>query len=299
MGRIADGSVGSARREFEPATAVDRPAERPAAPRTEDLMRRASPAALAGAILIGVATMTACAAAKSVPVPKPAPQAKNGTSAAAEPPRPPMALSVQPLPDPMPPTAKPLDQVAGPGGNIAFDTKQRSVIEKASGYLTGIQTLVGDFVQVAPNGSRSEGKFFLQKPGKVRFEYDPPSPLELISNGQTVAVRDRKLATQEVLPLSQTPLRFLLAERIDLLKETNVVGAYTDDLFVTVVIEERQTIGGTNRLMLMFGAQDFQLRQWTVTDAQGFDTTVAVYNLDKTKKIDQELFKINFERVLQ
>ena len=96
-------------------------------------------------------------------------------------------------------------------------------------------------------------------------------------------VRDRKLATQDLYPLSQTPLRFLLADRIDLLRDTNLIGVYADDVFVTVVIEERQIIGGTHRLMLMFGAQDYQLRQWTVTDPQGYDTTVAVYNLDTTR----------------
>ena len=262
-------------------------------------MRRATPAAIAGAILLGMAAMTACAAAQSVPVPKPAPQSKAGSPSATEAPRPPLALSVPPLPTPMVPTTKPQDSVAGPGGNIAFDLKQRSMIERINAYLTTIQTLSGDFVQVAPNGNRTEGKFYLQKPGRVRFEYDPPSALELIADGQTVAVRDRKLATQEVIPLSQTPLRFLLADHIDLLKDTNTVGVYADDTFVTVVIEERQTFGGTNRLMLMFGAQDYQLRQWTVTDQQGYDTTVALYNLDKTKKLDPDLFKINFERILQ
>ena len=96
-------------------------------------------------------------------------------------------------------------------------------------------------------------------------------------------VRDRKLATQDLYPLSQTPLRFLLADRIDLMRDTNLIGVYADDVFVTVVIEERQIIAGTHRLMLMFGAQDYQLRQWTVTDPQGYDTTVAVYNLDTTQ----------------
>ena len=65
-----------------------------------------------------------------------------------------------------------------------------------------------------------------------------------------------------------------------------------DDTFVTVVIEETQTLVGTSRLMMMVGAKDFQLRQWTVTDPQGFDTTVAVYNLDTTKKPDPDLFTI-------
>ena len=90
-----------------------------------------------------------------------------------------------------------------------------------------------------------------------------------------------------------------MADRIDLLKDTNVVGAHADDTFVTIVVEERQTFAGTHRLMLMFGAQDYQLRQWTVTDAQGYDTSVAVYNLDKSKKLDPSLFKINYERMLQ
>ena len=71
-----------------------------------------------------------------------------------------------------------------------------------------------------------------------------------------MVVRDRKLATQDLYPLSQTPLRFLLADRIDLMRDTNLVGVYADDVFVTVVIEERQIIAGTHRLMLMFGAQD-------------------------------------------
>ena len=99
-----------------------------------------------------------------------------------------------------------------------------------------------------------------------------------------MVVRDRKLATQDLYPLSQTPLRFLLADRIDLLRDTNVVSVTADDVFVTVVIEEKQALIGTSRLMLMFGAKDCQLKQWTVTDPQGYDTTVAVYNLDS----DQE-----------
>ena len=130
-------------------------------------------------------------------------------------------------------------------------------------------SLHGNFVQVGPDGSKSEGEFYLQKPGKVRFDYNPPSPIELIADGSSVVVRDRKLATQDLYPLSQTPLRFLLADRIDLMRDTNLIGVYADDVFVTVVIEERQILAGTHRLMLMFGAQDYQLKQWTVTDPQG------------------------------
>jgi outer membrane lipoprotein-sorting protein len=114
-----------------------------------------------------------------------------------------------------------------------------------------------------------------------------------------VVVRDRKLATQDLYPLSQTPLRFLLSERIDLLRDTNVVAIRADDVFVTITIEERQPVLGTSRLMMMLSAKDYQLKQWTVTDPQGYDTTVAVSNLDTSKRPDPGMFKIDYTRYAQ
>ena len=165
-----------------------------------------------------------------------------------------------------------------------FDANQKAQAARVSAYLSSLQTLVGNFVQVGPDGSKTKGDFYIQKPGKVRFEYDAPSPIAIIADGSSLAVRDRKLATQDIYPLSQTPLRFLLSDRIDLLKDTNVVSVTADDVFISVTIEEKQALIGTSRLMLMVGAKDGQLKQWTVTDPQGYDTTVAVYNLDTSKK---------------
>jgi outer membrane lipoprotein-sorting protein len=183
---------------------------------------------------------------------------------------------------------------AAPQDSTDSEARQRALVERINGSLSNIQTLVGDFVQVGPDGARTEGQFFIQKPGKVRFEYKPPSRVDVIADGQSVVVRDRKLATQDLYPLSQTPLRYLLSDRIDLGRDTNLVSVAVDDVFVTLVIEEKQFVG-TNRLVLMFGAKDLQLRQWTVTDPQGYDTTVAVYNLDTKKKPDPDLFKINYD----
>ncbi|WP_300185297.1 outer membrane lipoprotein carrier protein LolA [Bradyrhizobium sp.] len=177
-----------------------------------------------------------------------------------------------------------------------FDSKQKAEAARVSAYLSSLQTLVGNFVQVGPDGSKTMGDFYIQKPGKVRFEYDPPTPIDIIGDGSSLAVRDRNLATQDIYPLSQTPLRFLLSDRIDLMKDTNVVSITADDLYISVTIEEKQALVGTSRLMLMLGAKDGQLKQWTVTDPQGYDTTVAVYNLDTTKKVDPSLFKIDFTR---
>jgi outer membrane lipoprotein-sorting protein len=185
---------------------------------------------------------------------------------------------------------------SAPESPSPFDAKQRALLDRVSAYLSSVQTMVGKFVQVGPDGGRTEGTFYIQKPGRVRFAYNPPSPIDIISDGSSVVVRDRKLATQDLYPLSQTPLRYLLAERIDLLRDTDVVSVSSDDSFATVVIEQKQLFVGTDRLMIMFDAKDLTLKQWTVTDPQGFDTTVAVYNLDSTKKPDPNLFVINYQR---
>jgi outer membrane lipoprotein-sorting protein len=231
---------------------------------------------------------------QTVPIPKPAPKARGGVQmSASDGQKAPLTTgaTAAPAPDPVIP-----DPRRNLPANIfsTFDANQKAQAAKVSSYLSSLQTLVGNFVQVGPDGSKTKGDFYIQKPGKVRFEYDAPSPIAIIADGSSVAVRDRKLATQDIYPLSQTPLRFLLSDRIDLLKDTNVVSVTADDLFISVTIEEKQALIGTSRLMLMIGTKDGQLKQWTVTDPQGYDTTVAVYNLDSSKKVDPGLFKIDF-----
>jgi outer membrane lipoprotein-sorting protein len=255
-------------------------------------------AALIAASFAGVAALTVAtsSSAQTVPIPKPAPKARGGVQmSASDSQKAPMttgATSAQP-PDPVIP-----DPRRNVPSNIfaSFDANQKAQAAKVSAYLSSLQTLVGNFVQVGPDGSKTKGDFYIQKPGKVRFEYDDPSPIAIIADGSSVAVRDRRLATQDIYPLSQTPLRYLLSDRIDLLKDTNVVSVTADDLFISVTIEEKQALIGTSRLMLMIGAKDGQLKQWTVTDPQGYDTTVAVYNLDTSKKLDPGLFKIDFTK---
>jgi outer membrane lipoprotein-sorting protein len=140
------------------------------------------------------------------------------------------------------------------------------------------------------------GKFYIQKPGRVRFEYDPPSLIDVVADGSSVVVRDRNLAAPPALyPLSQTPLRYLLADQIDLARDTNLIAISQDNAFIGVTIEERQLLVGTYRMVLMFNARDLQLRQWTITDPQGYETTVAVYNLDTKRKPDPGMFAITYE----
>jgi outer membrane lipoprotein-sorting protein len=250
--------------------------------------------ALLIAASIATLSVVTSSSAQTVPIPKPAPKARGSVQmSASDAQKSPMTTGATPLTPPEPMIPDPRRNVPA---NIfsSFDANQKAQAAKVSSYLSSLQTLVGNFVQVGPDGSKTKGDFYIQKPGKVRFEYDAPSPIDIVADGSSVAVRDRKLATQDIYPLSQTPLRYLLSDRIDLLKDTNVVNVTADDVFVSVTIEEKQALIGTSRLMLMIGAKDGQLKQWTVTDPQGYDTTVAVYNLDSTKKVDPGLFKIDF-----
>jgi len=248
---------------------------------------------MALAIAASVAAYATPVFAQAVPVPKPAPKGRDGTQMSAQDPQkgPSTTGTTQAPPNPV---------IPDPRRNVpaslfsSFDANQKAQAAKVSSYLSSLQTLVGNFVQVAADGSKTKGDFYIQKPGKLRFEYEAPSPIAVIADGSSLAVRDKKLATQDIYPLSQTPLRFLLSDRIDLLKDTNVVSVTSDDLFISVTIEEKQVMVGTSRLMLMIGAKDGQLKQWTVTDPQGYDTTVAVYNLDTSRKVDPALFKIDF-----
>jgi outer membrane lipoprotein-sorting protein len=235
-------------------------------------MTRAGVAAVIGFFIL---TAQGVAPAQTVPTPKPAPKASAAPAAAAKPATPSLA------------------------DTIGTEAGQHALVDRVSLYLSTIQTLVGNFVQVGPDGRKTEGKFYIAKPGRIRFEYDPPSPIEVVADGSQVVIHDRKLDTKDLYPLSQTPLRFLLADRIDLWNDTKVVSVGADEKFVTVTIEERQFVIGTSRLMMMFNAKDFQLLQWTVTDPQGYETTVGVYNLDMKQKPDLNMFRIVYGRAEQ
>src|SRR5690349_7383971 len=250
--------------------------------------------AVIGAFLAGTIASLALPALAQVPLPNARPKTAPLVTGSTPAPSQQQQMAQQAAPEP---ATNPFAAILGKtGSTTAITPEQRALIDKASAYLSNVRTLSGQFIQVGPDGKRTKGEFSLQKPGKVRFEYDDPATMEIVADGQSVVVRDRKLATQDVYPLSQTPLRFLLADRVDLLRDTNLVAVYADDVFITVVVEEKNPLVGTSRLMIMFSATDMQLKQWTVTDPQGYDTTVAVYNLDTTKRPDPGMFRIDYTR---
>ncbi|MDR3497517.1 MAG: outer-membrane lipoprotein carrier protein LolA [Ancalomicrobiaceae bacterium] len=159
-------------------------------------------------------------------------------------------------------------------------------------YFNSIRTLTGSFVQFGPEGQRTEGDFYLSKPGKIHFVYAAPSTLEVVSDGRDVVVKERLNQTQDLYPLSQTPLKFLLADQLDLTAEANVTKVSVEPDLVTVVVEQK-TVVGDGRLALVFTNKTYELKQWTVTDSQGYDTSVAIYGLAANVPVDETQFKIN------
>jgi outer membrane lipoprotein-sorting protein len=132
----------------------------------------------------------------------------------------------------------------------------------------------------------------------MRFQFAPPDKLDIVADGRSVAVRDQKMDTQDLYFINQTPLKFLLADHIDLAKDTQVLRVETNDNDVSILIEDKATLGGSAQIDLLFDATTFALKQWTVHDAQGFDTVVTLFNLDLTTRPDESLFKIDEQRMI-
>jgi outer membrane lipoprotein-sorting protein len=120
----------------------------------------------------------------------------------------------------------------------------------------------------------------------------------VIADGTTVAVRDKRLATQDNYLISQTPLKFLLRETIDLQRDVKVLRATVAPDAIRVTIEDRATLGGTSRITLNYDPRANVLRQWIIVDPQGYETNVQLANISTTQQPDPALFRINLERLI-
>ncbi len=162
-----------------------------------------------------------------------------------------------------------------------------AALDQVNSYFNGIDQLTAYFVQKNPNGQQVEGTLAVKRPGILRFAYAPPSALEIVSDGRSVAIRDKKLGTNDVYPVGQTPLKFLLQENVDLGRDTKVRDVQVGrDGLVTVRFDDSATFGGTSRITLRFDARANALRQWSIVDSQGYETSVSLSNLNVTHKKD-------------
>lgn len=166
--------------------------------------------------------------------------------------------------------------------------------QKIADHFSSIRTMTGEFVQFGPKGDQQSGTFYLERPGKIRFNYEN-SPIRVISDGQSVVVNNRKLDTWDQYKLSTTPLKMLLDSRIDLsggrLKQVR-----QEPDMITLVVGDR-SIFGDSKITMMFDPKTYDLKQWTITDAQNLDTTVMVFNVRTGVRFTDDMFKIDYQRI--
>jgi outer membrane lipoprotein-sorting protein len=177
-----------------------------------------------------------------------------------------------------------------------IETSYKDLVAMVNGYWNSVRFGTADFVQLDPGGKRTEGQFYFTKPGLLRFEYAPPSPVEVVADGKGVAVRDKRLNTQDIYPIGQTPLQFLLSEKIDLGADKNVKSITRDADNIYLTLEEKKALGGTHSLEITFDAKTLVLKQWNVTDPQGFETSIAIHNLKANMKPNPDKYKIDYTK---
>ncbi|SFI12617.1 LolA family protein [Albimonas pacifica] len=148
-------------------------------------------------------------------------------------------------------------------------------LARISTYLNALKTAEGTFVQIAPNGETSDGQFFISRPGKIRFEYTPPNPALVMSDGVWVVVFDMRDCSKQTAPLSSTPLNMLLQENVDL-RANGAVTSVDDRPGQLRVTAQNPDDPGSGSITLIFNDNPLELRQWIITDAEGSQTTVAL-----------------------
>lgn len=164
-------------------------------------------------------------------------------------------------------------------------TSSAEALARVNEWLNSYEAIQARFIQHNAQGQKAEGSLYVRRPGQLVFKYDPPSTLEVVADGKSVAVRDSKLRTNDVYSISQTPLKFLLKDRINLASDTKLLNVATDaDGIVRVALSDSSTLGGTSQITLIFDSRANQLKQWNIVDPQGYRTTVALYNIQESRR---------------
>jgi outer membrane lipoprotein-sorting protein len=172
----------------------------------------------------------------------------------------------------------------------ALTEQQGALLDKVETYLNDMRNLKGEFTQVGPAGTISTGVFYISKPGKMRFEYAPPNPFLVVSDGRWVTVKNEAKNKADQYPVSATPLNLILAENVDL-QSAEVMSVEEKEGAVWVTIESKDKIV-PGQLVLIYDLTQSTLQQWIVVDGQGRKTTVSIANVENTGSPDPMLFKV-------
>jgi len=180
---------------------------------------------------------------------------------------------------------------------VEASAQASAAAQKIADHFASVKTMAGEFVQFGPRGEQTGGKFFIDRPGKIRFNYEDPSPMRVIADGRSVVIGNRKLKTWDLYPLSKTPLNLLLGNKIDL--SAKMVRSVKEEADLTTIVLGDRNMFGDSTITMMFDPKTYDLRQWTITDAQGKDTSVMIFNVKTGIPLDDKVFTIPYDEVRQ
>ncbi len=179
---------------------------------------------------------------------------------------------------------------------MPLSDEDKAAVDKATAYLQGLKTVTGRFTQVSASGATSTGQFYMQRPGKARFQYDPPAQMLVVSDGHNVSIYDQRLKSFDQYPLGSTPLVLLLAREVRLDRGVVITGVdRTDQGFSINARDARKQAEG--RLTLYFSNDPVALKGWNVVDGQGQETRVRLGALTPASSLDPSLFELRNPRV--
>ena len=178
--------------------------------------------------------------------------------------------------------------------SIKLNQEEKKDLLRIEAYLNEMSALRADFLQVSSNGTVATGKLLMQRPGKIRFEYDPPSPITLISDGYFLRYVDKDLEQVTHIWLEDTPLGLLLKDDLKLSGSITVTKfSRKANILTATLTKSQEPEKGT--LSLVFSDKPLALKKWIVRDAQGISTTITLNNRERPIKIDAAQFELNNE----
>jgi len=184
--------------------------------------------------------------------------------------------------------------VAAAGASAALPAEQlsdrdRADVARIEAHLNSVKTMTGRFLQVAADGTTSEGRFYLRRPRRFRFEYDPPSPVLLIGDGLWLVFHDRELDQVSRMPIGSSPLAVLVDRQISLGGRTGIKAVQRQTGLIRLTLYERDK-PDHGELALVLSDPPLALRQWAVTDAQGLVTRVSLFDTEINLPLKPDLF---------
>lgn len=165
-------------------------------------------------------------------------------------------------------------------------------LSEVSRYLNGLKTVKSEFTQINSDGSISTGMIYIKRPGKARFEYNPPETALVIVGSNTVVIHDKKSnQTAESYPLARTPLSIILAKQVNL-GQAKMVTGHSYDGTATIVTAQDPAHPEHGNIKMKFTANPTELRQWVIDDGAGSQTTVVLGDLKVDANIPNSKFDI-------